>query len=104
GIEFDYCSVHAAWSLQAEGRRAIMVNSNPETVSTDFDTSNRLYFEPLDEESVRNIIENEEAAPAITQFGGQTAINLAGPLERACATLLGSGVEAIDLAEDRRRF
>src|SRR5205823_1369213 len=136
-------------ALQAEGLRAIMVNSNPETVSTDFDTSSRLYFEPLDEESVRNIVENEEgplpptpspargggvpdspplvgegpgerfvspppglgeagtrrsgcgerAAPVITQFGGQTAINLAAPLQRAGCTLIGSGVEAIDLAE-----
>ena len=106
GIEFDYCSVHSAWALQAAGVRALLVNSNPETVSTDFDTSDRLYFEPLDEESVRDILENEGLAqtPVITQFGGQTAINLAEPLARADATLIGSGVEAIDLAEDRRRF
>ncbi len=106
GIEFDYCSVHSAWALQAAGVRALLVNSNPETVSTDFDTSDRLYFEPLDEESVRNILENEGLAqtPVIAQFGGQTAINLAEPLARANARIIGSDVEAIDLAEDRHRF
>ncbi len=108
GIEFDYCSVHAAWALQESGFKSIMVNSNPETVSTDFDTSDRLYFEPLDEESLRNILENEGAegdTPAsIVQFGGQTAINLAEPLFRSGMPLLGSSTEAIDLAEDRRRF
>lgn len=106
GIEFDYCSVHAAWALQEEGVRALMVNSNPETVSTDFDTSDRLYFEPLDEESLRDILDNQGLAntKVITQFGGQTAINLAGPLSAANACLIGSDVEAIDLAEDRRRF
>jgi carbamoyl-phosphate synthase large subunit len=106
GIEFDYCSVHSAWALQQAGVRALMVNSNPETVSTDFDTSDRLYFEPLDEESVRDVIENEglDQTDVITQFGGQTAINLAEPLGQANARLIGSGVEAIDLAEDRRRF
>ncbi|MDP7353390.1 MAG: carbamoyl phosphate synthase large subunit, partial [Acidimicrobiales bacterium] len=83
GIEFDYCSVHSAWALQEGGRKSIMINSNPETVSTDFDTSDRLYFEALDEESVADILENEtglHAPPAVVQFGGQTAINLAGPL------------------------
>jgi len=113
GIEFDYCSVHAAWALDQAGYTSIMANSNPETVSTDFDTSDRLYFEPLDEESVRDILENEagEAAegggdmpPAIVQFGGQTAINLAGPLHNAAAPIIGSSSETIDLAEDRRRF
>jgi carbamoyl-phosphate synthase large subunit len=108
GIEFDYCSVHSAWALQESGYQAIMVNSNPETVSTDFDTSDRLYFEALDEESLRDILENEGAngqAPAsIVQFGGQTAINLAEPLFRSGMPLLGSSAEAIDLAEDRRRF
>jgi len=106
GIEFDYCSVHSAWALQQAGVRALMVNSNPETVSTDFDTSDRLYFEPLDEESIRDLLENEglDATQVITQFGGQTAINLAEPLARANARLIGSDVEAIDLAEDRRRF
>ncbi|MDD5604554.1 MAG: carbamoyl-phosphate synthase large subunit [Dehalococcoidales bacterium] len=111
GIEFDYCSVHSAWALQAAGYQSIMVNSNPETVSTDFDTSDRLYFEALDEESVRDIIDNEtttaseESTPGvIVQFGGQTAINLAEPLTRNGLKLLGSDYEAIDLAEDRKRF
>jgi len=108
GIEFDYCSVHSAWALQESGYQAIMVNSNPETVSTDFDTSDRLYFEALDEESLRDILENEgyngQAPASIVQFGGQTAINLAEPLFRSGMPLLGSSAEAIDLAEDRRRF
>jgi len=114
GIEFDYCSVRSAVALQEAGTASIMVNSNPETVSTDFDASTRLYFEPLDEESVRDILENEAgegtddglsaAPPIIVQFGGQTAINLAEPLHRAGARILGSSVEAIDLAEDRERF
>ncbi len=108
GIEFDYCSVQAAWALQRAGYAAIIANSNPETVSTDFDTSDRLYFEPLDEEAVRDILENEggddEPPPSIVQFGGQTAINLAGPLHHADLPIIGSSAEAIDLAEDRRRF
>jgi len=112
GIEFDYCSVHSAWALQESGFKSIMVNSNPETVSTDFDTSDRLYFEVLDEESLRDILENEGGGespgnarlPSIVQFGGQTAINLAEPLFRSGMPLLGSSAEAIDLAEDRRRF
>jgi carbamoyl-phosphate synthase large subunit len=108
GIEFDYCSVHSAWALQQAGYKSIMVNSNPETVSTDFDTSDRLYFEALDEESVRDILENEagdnSSPPSIVQFGGQTAVNLAAPLARAGMPILGSSAEAIDLAEDRRRF
>jgi len=112
GIEFDYSSVHAAWALQESGYKSIMVNSNPETVSTDFDTSDRLYFEALDEESLRDILENENGlepsgsalTPSIVQFGGQTAINLAEPLFRSGMPLLGSSAEAIDLAEDRRRF
>ena len=109
GIEFDYCSVHAAWALQRAGYRAIMANSNPETVSTDFDTSDRLYFEPLDEEALRDILENEvgpdgKDPPSIVQFGGQTAVNLAGPLTSAGMPILGSSAEAIDIAEDRRRF
>ncbi|MBI4330482.1 MAG: carbamoyl-phosphate synthase large subunit [Chloroflexi bacterium] len=112
GIEFDYCSVHSAWALSAAGVKSIMANSNPETVSTDFDTSDRLYFEALDEESIRDILENEGAsddpvaarAPSIVQFGGQTAINLAEPLARAGMPIIGSGAETIDLAEDRRRF
>jgi carbamoyl-phosphate synthase large subunit len=108
GIEFDYCSVHSAWALQEAGFISIMVNSNPETVSTDFDTSDRLYFEALDEESLRDILENEGengAVPAsIVQFGGQTAVNLADPLSRSGMPIIGSSAEAIDLAEDRRRF
>jgi carbamoyl-phosphate synthase large subunit len=109
GIEFDYCSVHSAWALQEAGYQSIMVNSNPETVSTDFDTSDRLYFEALDEESMRDILENEGIGsnnhPAsIVQFGGQTAINLSQPLSHIGMPLLGSSADAIDLASDRRRF
>ena len=115
GIEFDYASVKAAQALRAAGYAAIMANSNPETVSTDFDTSDRLYFEPLDEESALDMLENEagagggadgerEAVPSILQFGGQTAINLAGPLTASAQPILGSSAEAIDLAEDRKRF
>ena len=114
GIEFDYCSVHSAWALQEAGYKSIIINSNPETVSTDFDTSDRLYFEALDEESVRDILENEgievegnpeNAIPSsIVQFGGQTAINLAEPLARNGMAILGSSAEAIDEAEDRHRF
>ncbi len=108
GIEFDYCSVHAAWALQEEGVKSIMVNSNPETVSTDFDTSHRLYFEPMDEESLRDVIENETTGdgppPSVVQFGGQTAINLSQSLAQAGLPLLGSGAEAIDIASDRHKF
>src|SRR2546427_2566473 len=108
GIEFDYSAVHAAWALQEAGVAAIMANSNPETVSTDFDTSDRLYFEPLDEEGVRDLLENEGTngyePSTIVQFGGQTAINLAWPLARANQPIPGSSAEAIDIAEDRSRF
>ncbi|MEA3443039.1 MAG: carbamoyl-phosphate synthase large subunit [Chloroflexota bacterium] len=108
GIEFDYCCVHSAWALQEMGVQSVMVNSNPETVSTDFDTSNRLYFEALDEESIRDILENEAKdgfVPAsIVQLGGQTPINLAGPLAHNNLPILGSAAEAIDIAEDRHRF
>ncbi len=113
GIEFDYCSVHAAWALQANGVKSIMINSNPETVSTDFDTSDRLYFEPLEEEKIRDIIENEsfkgssgkeEAPPTCVQFGGQTAVNMATPLARSGFPILGSGAACLDLAENRGRF
>ena len=107
GIEFDYCSVHAAWALQDAGYKSIMVNSNPETVSTDFDTSHRLYFEPLDDESLRDIIENEtngEPPPSVVQFGGQTAIDLSQSLAQAGLPLLGSAAEAIDIASDRHKF
>ena len=112
GIEFDYCSVHAAWALQAGGIKSVLVNSNPETVSTDFDTSDRLYFEPLDEESLRDILENEtdysrdEASvpPTVVQFGGQTAINLSQSLDRAGFPILGSTAQSIDTASDRHLF
>ena len=113
GIEFDYCSVHAAWALEEEGFSSIMVNSNPETVSTDFDTSSRLYFEPLDEESLRDILENEGVhektdphliPTSIVQFGGQTAINLSQKLDEASLPILGSSAESIDTASDRHLF
>ena len=108
GIEFDYCSVHAATALSEAGVRSIMINSNPETVSTDFDASDRLYFEPLDEESVRDILENEEVddvyPPSVVQFGGQTAIDLSQSLARAGMPILGSSAEAIDIAADRQKF
>jgi carbamoyl-phosphate synthase large subunit len=104
GIEFDYCSVHAAWALREAGVRAVLVNSNPETVSTDFDTSDRLYFEPLDVDAVDQVARVEGAFGAVVQFGGQTAINLADPLSTRGVDILGSSVHAIDLAEDRRSF
>src|SRR6266852_3000599 len=104
GIEFDYCSVHAAWSLRDAGVRAILVNSNPETVSTDFDTSDRLYFDPLDIDGAAQVARAERVTGALVQFGGQTAINLAEPLAERGVPILGSAVEAIDLAEDRRAF
>ncbi|MGI8847375.1 MAG: carbamoyl-phosphate synthase large subunit [Candidatus Dormibacteria bacterium] len=104
GIEFDYCSVQAAQSLRQQGVAAVMVNSNPETVSTDFDCSTRLYFEPLDAESVLAVIEAERATGAVVQFGGQTAINLARPLADAGVNILGSSVATIEAAEDRRLF
>jgi carbamoyl-phosphate synthase large subunit len=104
GIEFDYCSVHAAWALREAGVRAVLVNSNPETVSTDFDTSDRLYFEPLDLDGALHVAQAERVAGALVQFGGQTAINLAEPLDQNGVAIMGSSVEAIDLAEDRRAF
>ena len=108
GIEFDYCSVHAAWALSEAGVASVMVNSNPETVSTDFDTSDRLYFEPLDEEAVRDVIDNEtlddRPPPSVVQFGGQTAINLSQSLAHAGLPILGSSAESIDVASDRQKF
>jgi carbamoyl-phosphate synthase large subunit len=104
GIEFDYCSVHCVWALREAGYDAIIINNNPETVSTDFDTSDRLYFEPLAAEDVLNIIEREKPHGVIVQFGGQTAINLAGPLHDSGARILGSSPDSISLAEDRERF
>jgi carbamoyl-phosphate synthase large subunit len=104
GIEFDYCCVHAAWALREEGVRSIIINNNPETVSTDFNTSDRLYFEPLTLEDVMNVVRKEQPEGVITQFGGQTAVNLAAPLERAGVRVLGTSAWAIDQAEDRARF
>ncbi|HWJ02052.1 MAG TPA: carbamoyl-phosphate synthase large subunit, partial [Verrucomicrobiae bacterium] len=104
GIEFDYCSVHSVWSLRDEGIETIIINNNPETVSTDFDTSDRLYFEPLIPEDVLNIIELEKPEGVVVQFGGQTAINLAEPLAKAGIKILGTSVEDIDMAEDRDKF
>ncbi|MFO7264889.1 MAG: carbamoyl-phosphate synthase large subunit [Bacillota bacterium] len=104
GIEFDYCSVHAVKALQAAGYEAIIINNNPETVSTDFDTADALYFEPLALEDVLNVIDREQPLGVIVQFGGQTAINLAKPLAEAGVQVLGTPVDAIDCAEDRERF
>ncbi|HUH80506.1 MAG TPA: carbamoyl-phosphate synthase large subunit [Solirubrobacteraceae bacterium] len=104
GIEFDYCCVHAAMTVRDSGRDAVMVNCNPETVSTDYDTSDRLYFEPLTLEDVLAVVERERPLGVIVQFGGQTPLKLASGLERAGVPLLGTSVEAIDLAEDRARF
>ncbi|MFA6470714.1 MAG: carbamoyl-phosphate synthase large subunit [Candidatus Latescibacterota bacterium] len=104
GIEFDYCCVHAALTLRDEGFETIMVNCNPETVSTDYDTSDKLYFEPLTVEDVLSIYEKEKAEGAIVQFGGQTPLNIAAQLEKAGVHIIGTTPEAIDLAEDRDRF
>ena len=104
GIEFDYCSVHCVWALREAGYDAIIINNNPETVSTDFDTSDRLFFEPLTVEDVLNILDREEPEGVIVQFGGQTAINLAKPLHEAGIKIFGSSYDSIDLAEDRDRF
>ena len=104
GIEFDYCCVHAAFALKEDGCEAIMVNCNPETVSTDYDTSDKLYFEPLTLEDVLGIVHREKPAGVIVQFGGQTPLKLAVPLERAGVPILGTPPDAIDRAEDRERF
>lgn len=104
GIEFDYCCVHAALALKKLGFETIMVNCNPETVSTDYDTSDKLYFEPLTAEDVLSIYEKEKPLGLIAQFGGQTPLNLASELERAGVNILGTSPEIIDLAEDRDRF
>ncbi len=104
GIEFDYCCVHVAFALRDLGYESIMVNCNPETVSTDYDTSNKLYFEPLTVEDVLSIYEKEKPLGAIVQFGGQTPLNIAGELEKAGVKILGTSPETIDLAEDRDRF
>jgi carbamoyl-phosphate synthase large subunit len=104
GIEFDYCCVHAAMTVRELGRDAVMINCNPETVSTDYDTSDRLYFEPLTEADVLAVVGQEHPEGVIVQFGGQTPLRLAGALEQAGVKLLGTPVDAIDLAEDRGRF
>jgi len=104
GIEFDYCCVHGVWGLKEEGFETIMVNCNPETVSTDYDTSDRLYFEPLTLEDVLNIVEIERPEGVIVQFGGQTPLNLAVPLLKAGVNILGTSPDSIDRAEDRERF
>ncbi len=104
GIEFDYCCVHAAFALKEEGVESIMVNSNPETVSTDYDTSDKLYFEPLTKEDVLHIVEKEKPFGVIVQFGGQTPLNLATPLAKAGVPILGTHPDSIDRAEDRKLF
>jgi len=104
GIEFDYCCCHAAFALKEDGYETIMVNCNPETVSTDYDTSDRLYFEPLTFEDVMNIVELEKPVGVIVQFGGQTPLNLAMRLHEAGVPIIGTSPESIDLAEDRKRF
>ncbi|MCM3256450.1 carbamoyl-phosphate synthase large subunit [Paenibacillus lautus] len=104
GIEFDYSTVHAVWAIQKAGYEAVIINNNPETVSTDFNTSDRLYFEPLFFEDVMNVIEQEKPIGVIVQFGGQTAINLAEPLSKAGVKILGTSLESIDEAEDRKKF
>jgi len=104
GIEFDYCCCHASFALRADGFETLMVNCNPETVSTDYDTSDRLYFEPLTLEDVLAIVEREKPAGVIVQFGGQTPLNLALELKRNGVPIVGTAPESIDLAEDRRRF
>ena len=104
GIEFDYCCVHAAMTVRESGRDAVMVNCNPETVSTDYDTSDRLYFEPLTLEDVLGVFEVEQPEGVIVQFGGQTPLKLAAGLAEAGVPILGTSLDAIDLAEDRGRF
>ncbi|MFD2171489.1 carbamoyl-phosphate synthase large subunit [Tumebacillus lipolyticus] len=104
GIEFDYCSVHAVWGLKDAGYESIIINNNPETVSTDFSTSDRLYFEPLHIEDVMHVIDREQPEGVIVQFGGQTAINLAAPLAKRGVKILGTQLEDIDRAEDREKF
>ncbi|MDP2840586.1 MAG: carbamoyl-phosphate synthase large subunit, partial [Syntrophales bacterium] len=104
GIEFDYCCVHASFALREEGYESIMINSNPETVSTDYDTSDKLFFEPVTLEDVLHILKAEKPDGVIVQFGGQTPLNLARGLEAAGAPILGTSPDAIDRAEDRKRF
>ncbi len=104
GLEFDYCCCHASFAFKEEGYETIMINCNPETVSTDYDTSDRLYFEPLAFEDVMNVLEKEKPAGVVIQFGGQTPLQLALPLQEAGIPIIGTSPDAIDLAEDRKRF
>ena len=104
GIEFDYASVHCVWMLKEAGYDVVLVNNNPETVSTDFDTADRLYFEPLTPEDVLGIIETEKPVGVVAAFGGQTAIKLTHALENAGVKILGTSADMIDAAEDRERF
>lgn len=104
GIEFDYCCCHASYALREEGYESIMINCNPETVSTDYDTSDKLYFEPLTVEDVLNIVDVEKPIGAIVQFGGQTPLNISGALHKAGLNILGTSPDSIDIAEDRKRF
>ena len=104
GVEFDYCSVHGVWAIKEAGYQSIIINNNPETVSTDFDTSDKLYFESLYIDDVLNVIREENPYGVIVQFGGQTSINLAKRLEEAGVNILGTKNESIDLAEDRDKF
>lgn len=104
GIEFDYCSVHAAWAIKNNGYESIMVNSNPETLSTDFDIADRLYFEPMNIENIMNIVEKENPKGVVVQFGGQTAINLAAQLQARGVKILGTSLKSTDITEDRELF
>jgi carbamoyl-phosphate synthase large subunit len=104
GIEFDYCTVHAVWALREEGIETIILNNNPETVSTDYDTADKLYFEPVDFEHVMNVVREEKPFGVITQFGGQTAVNLSLPLKKAGVNIIGTSPEDMDLSEDRDKF
>lgn len=104
GIEFDYCSVHAAWAIKNSGYESVMINSNPETLSTDFDIADRLYFEPMNIENIMNIIEKENPKGVVVQFGGQTAINLAAKLQERGVKILGTSLKSTDITEDRELF
>lgn len=104
GIEFDYCSVHAAWAIKKNGYDSVMVNSNPETLSTDFDIADRLYFEPMNIENIMNIVEKENPKGVLVQFGGQTAINLAEKLQKRGVNILGTSLKSTDITEDRELF
>jgi Carbamoylphosphate synthase large subunit (split gene in MJ) len=104
GIEFDYCSVHCVWALRDAGYETVIINNNPETVSTDFDTSDRLYFEPLTPEEVGNVLEQENPVGVVVQFGGQTAIKLARHVEAMGYKIIGTPLKSIDAAEDRKEF